>query len=643
MPEFRYLKSKWRTMRVFKQNSNIFHMLSEAVMEGTIVVNQEFLIVSMNRRAEGLFGYDHNELIGKPLSQIIPAKNQKKHEKLVSDYFHKGKQAKMAEGRVVNGLKKSGEEFPMEVGLNPFTIYRRKYVLALIYDMTETMDTRRRLNVRGQALEFALNGIVITDARKKDNPIIYFNKAFQKLTGYKKDEIIGRNCRFLQGKDRKQPGIDVIRKAIKEGNSCRVQVRNYKKDGTLFWNEVSINPIRALNGDITHFVGIQNDITQRVKDEQEINHLIKIFNDSLNEIYVFDAQTLHYTHANFGAQKSTGYKLIELREMTPVDLMPDFTRKEFAKLLEPTLTNSRKKIQFETVHRRKDKSTYPIEVHMQSSSLDNRTLIVAIIMDITHRKDYTQKLEKTVSERTEQLRDALSKEKELGELKTKFLSLVSHEFKTPLSAILTSATLVGKYTETEQQERREKHLKSIAAEVKHLTSILNDFLSVERLEEGKEVYKLSEFYLSKVVNEVIYSANMLLKPGQRIEYPLNIEEVKVYQDEKIVSLTLTNLLHNAIKYSPENTTIYLNVVIEDDTIRFSVKDEGCGIPKKDQKHIFDRYFRAENVLTTQGTGIGLNIVKTHLENLGGQISFKSVENKGSEFTVILPLESEVHR
>ena len=626
-------------MRVFKQNSNIFHMLSEAVMEGTIVVNQEFLIVSMNRRAEGMFGYEPDELIGKPLSLIIPGKYRKKHEKLVSDYFDKGKQAKMAEGRSLNGLRKSGEEFPMEVGLNPFTIYQRKYVLALIFDMTETVDTRRRLNVRGQALEFALNGIVITDARKKDNPIIYYNKAFQKLTGYKRDEIIGRNCRFLQGKDRKQAGVDVIRKAINEGKSCRVQVRNYKKDGTLFWNEVSINPIRALNGDVTHFIGIQNDITKRVKDQQEINHLIKIFNDSLNEIYVFDPETLLFTHANFGAQKGSGYKLNELRKMTPVDLMTEFTRSEFKKQLKSTLTNSRKKIQFETIHRRKDGSTYPIEVHIQSSSLENRTLIVAIIMDITHRKDYTQKLEKTVFERTEQLREALSKEKELGELKTKFLSLVSHEFKTPLSAILTSATLVGKYTEAEQQVKREKHLKSIAAEVKHLTSILNDFLSVERLQEGKEVYKLSEFYLSKVVNEVIYSANMLLKPGQKIEYPLNIEEDKVYQDEKIVSLTLTNLLHNAIKYSPENTTILLGVELCDDSIKFIVKDEGWGIPKKDQKHIFDRYFRAENVLTTQGTGIGLNIVKTHLENLGGQISFKSVENKGSEFTVVLPLEA----
>ncbi|MEN8790085.1 MAG: PAS domain S-box protein, partial [Flavobacteriaceae bacterium] len=531
-------------MRVFKKNSNIFHLLSEAIIEGTIVVNQEFQIVSINGRAEVLFGYEPDELIGKSLSQIIPDKHRKIHEEHMTEFFDHGKQSRMAEGRVLCGLKKSGEEFPMEVGLSPFTIYRRKYVLALVYDMTQTLEFRRKLKIKGKALEFALNGIVITDAQQEDNPIIYYNRAFQKLTGYTKKEIMGHNCRFLQAKDRNQEGVKQIRQAIKDGSSCQVQVRNYKKDGTMFWNEVSVNPIRTSNGKITHFVGIQNDVSERVMAEQEINHLIKIFNDSLNEIYVFDAQSLEFTHANFGAQRSIGYKIQELKSMKPYELMPEFNKTEFRKLIAPILSNSRKKVDFETTLCRKDGSTYPVEIHLQSSSLENRTLILAMVMDISDRKDYTQKLEKKVSERTEQLKQALIKEKELGELKTKFLSLVSHEFKTPLSAILTSATLIGKYPSEDQQKKRDKHIESITSEVKQLTGILDDFLSVERLEQGKEIYTFTDFYLSKVVNEVVYSANMLLKTGQKIEYPLNIEEVRIFQDKKIVALTLTNLLHN---------------------------------------------------------------------------------------------------
>ena len=238
------------------------------------------------------------------------------------------------------------------------------------------------------------------------------------------------------------------------------------------------------------------------------------------------------------------------------------------------------------------------------------------------------------------MQDALAKEKELGELKTKFLSLVSHEFKTPLSGILTSATLAGKYTKTDQQEKRDKHLKTITSKVKYLNNIINDFLSIERLESGNVNYKFTTFPLSKVVNEVIYDANMLLKEGQSIAYPEGIDNIVVDFDEKILELVLTNLINNAIKYSSEHTTIKIVAEIIDDKLKVMISDEGLGIPKEEQKHIFNRYFRAENALLDQGTGIGLNIVKTHLEKLGGTITFRSIENEGSTFAITVPLNIE---
>ena len=129
---------------------------------------------------------------------------------------------------------------------------------------------------------------------------------------------------------------------------------------------------------------------------------------------------------------------------------------------------------------------------------------------------------------------------------------------------------------------------------------------------------------------------MLLKEGQQINYPENIDDLSLYQDEKIIQLICSNLLHNAIKYSPEGTVIDLHIKQDDKFTTLTIKDEGMGIPEKDQKHIFERYFRAENVMNTQGTGIGLNIAKTHLENLGGTISFESIENKGTTFIITLP-------
>src|SRR5690606_15100519 len=232
-------------------------------------------------------------------------------------------------------------------------------------------------------------------------------------------------------------------------------------------------------------------------------------------------------------------------------------------------------------------------------------------------------------------------ERELGELKTKFLSLVSHEFKTPLSGILTSAVLASKYTEADQQEKREKHLKTIKSKVKYLNNILNDFLSIERIESGKTTYKFEVFPLSKVINEVVYNSNMLLKDGQRITYPENIDGILINFDEKILELALTNLINNAIKYSSEFSVI--DVVVEqlENYLTIKIIDEGIGIPESEHKFIFNRYFRAENALLNQGTGIGLNIVKSHLESLGGKVVFKSVENQGSTFTIHCPNVNQI--
>ncbi|MCF6294253.1 MAG: PAS domain-containing sensor histidine kinase [Flavobacteriaceae bacterium] len=319
----------------------------------------------------------------------------------------------------------------------------------------------------------------------------------------------------------------------------------------------------------------------------------------------------------------------------------------------------------------KDGSIFPVEIGLNPFEVYGKTYVLALIIDVTIRKqqelkinELNEHLEEKVAERTKELGDtvnklkalnlkldlenkkrieaenvvknALKNEKELNELKTKFLSLVSHELKTPLSGILTSAILLGKYELSEQQEKRNRHIKIIINKVQYLNNILNDFLSVEKLETGKVNYNFKAFKLSKVVNEVIYDLNMLLKEGQKINYPENIDEISLFQDEKIVELILSNLIHNAIKYSPENSMIDVVINQNDEFVICNIKDYGIGIPLNDQGKIFNRYFRAENALTNQGTGIGLNIVKGHLENLGGSIHFESKEHKGTTFTIKIP-------
>lgn len=322
---------------------------------------------------------------------------------------------------------------------------------------------------------------------------------------------------------------------------------------------------------------------------------------------------------------------------------------------------------------KKDGSTFPIEAGLNPFNFEGETFVMTLITNITKRvkdedeiRSLNTTLEKKVKQRTKDLLDtvddlseinkllkeeiskrkkaeakiksALAKERELNDLKTKFLSLVSHEFKTPLSGILTSATLAKKYVQETQQDKREKHLNTIKNKVHYLTSILNDFLSIERLETGKVTYKFESFSLLGMVNEIVYNANVTLKSGQTIHYPHHIEDIELRQDKKVLELILSNLLSNAIKYSKEDTEISLNIDKDDTFIYFQVQDEGIGIPEKDKTHIFERYFRAENALLNQGTGIGLNIIKVHLENLGGDVWFESRENVGSTFSVKLPIK-----
>ena len=404
---------------MLNKEQDIFNVLFEAVSEGVVVVDDKQKIVSVNSSVEKMFGYDEGELVNEQLNILIPTNYHAGHGAHFNGFMKNKEKRQMGNGRDLYGARKNGNVFPLEAGLNPFEIYGKTFVMALVIDIS---------------------------VRKQQEEEIY-----------------------------------------------------------------------KLNEEL----------------EKKVKERTKELSKTVNELKVVN---------------------IELDE------------------------ENQKRIEAEN-----------------------------------------------------QIKDALKKEKELNELKTKFLSLVSHEFKTPLSGILTSTMLLGKYKLAEQQEKRDKHLETITNKVHYLNNILNDFLSVEKLETGKINYKFHTFKLSKVVDEVIYNANMLLKEGQRIKYPEGVGEISLTQDEKTIELALSNLVNNAIKYSPENTEIDISVKQGEKYTTFKIKDNGIGIPKADQKNIFNRYFRAENALLTQGTGIGLNIIKSHLKNLGGTVTFESEENIGSTF------------
>lgn len=311
--------------------------------------------------------------------------------------------------------------------------------------------------------------------------------------------------------------------------------------------------------------------------------------------------------------------------------------------------------------RKRDGSEFPVEVSLGHYDFDEQKFVVAFINDITLRKQTEQMiigmnedLERKVEERTnslqetvgklnlqieeteekdKELMEALNREKELGELKSRFVSVASHEFRTPLSTVLSSVYLLQKYTSTEEQPKREKHIQRIISSVNLLTDILNDFLSVGKIEEGKIQARFSTFDIKKNITQTIAEMQAVSKAGQQIKYEHNgIPEVQL--DPGMFKHITLNLLSNAIKFSPENSDITISTQVDNSEIQLKVKDSGIGISKEDQEHLFERFFRANNAINIQGTGLGLHIVSKYAELMNGNITCKSDLDQGTTFTVI---------
>ena len=242
--------------------------------------------------------------------------------------------------------------------------------------------------------------------------------------------------------------------------------------------------------------------------------------------------------------------------------------------------------------------------------------------------------------RQKELTRALEKEMELNELKSRFVAMASHEFRTPLSTILSSVALVEKYNDPSHSEDKTRHINRIRSTVKNLTNILNDFLSLDKLEGRLVRVNPAVFRLDKFCAEVVEEIRVVAKPGQQINYLYAAMVREVNMDQNLLRNILNNLLNNAIKYSPENSLIDFAISDNSNELTISVKDCGIGIPEEDRPFMFDRFFRAKNSSNIQGTGLGLNIVKRYIDLMDGSIDFTSEVNKGTTFTVKLPLRKD---
>ncbi|GAB3841165.1 sensor histidine kinase [Hymenobacter jeollabukensis] len=316
--------------------------------------------------------------------------------------------------------------------------------------------------------------------------------------------------------------------------------------------------------------------------------------------------------------------------------------------------------------RRHNGSAFPVEVSLSYFYLDEELFVVVYLLDLTakhaadqelrteqrHVSRLNAELEQKVIDRTnallitldqlerrgDELAQALAAEQELGELKSRFVSMASHEFRTPLTAVLSSADLIEDYPEGQHQAQRLKHVQRIRASVQHLNDILEEFLSVGRLQEGAIEARPVDSDLTALLPETVADLHSQFKAGQLIDWQVDCP-VPMRLDASLLRKIIVNLLSNALKYSAEDTVVTVRAWCQDQHLLLRVEDQGVGIAADDQKHLFQQFFRARNVTTVPGTGLGLYIVARYLALMGGTIELRSVLDQGTTVTIQVPLIS----
>jgi PAS domain S-box-containing protein len=365
------------------------------------------------------------------------------------------------------------------------------------------------LQIYQTAMEVAGVGFSIADATRSDFPLIYVNATFERLTGYTSDEVLGRSCRFLQGNDHDQPGIHAMRQALHEGISCTVALRNYRKDGSLFWNQISLTPVRDDNRQLTHFVGIQTDVTQ-LKNAQE-----------------------------------------------------------------------------EAV-------------------------------------------------KAEMLRVELQKEREIAVLRESFAAMVSHDLRNPLTGISLSLELLETLDERLTPEKRLEYLQRARRQADHMRDLLDDLLTYSKGMAGKFEFNPQPLHLEMFCRNLLEEMQAADSGSHLIDFQY-VGDPHLPVDERLLYHIVVNLISNAMKYSALGSQIGFHIQVEPNYATLKISDQGMGIPERDQKHLFEPFYRAGNVREISGTGLGLAIVKNSVEQHGGEIICQSMEGRGTTFTVRLPL------
>ena len=388
-----------------------------------------------------------------------------------------------------------------------------------------------------------------------------------------------------------------------------------------------------------------------------------IFNEAAIGIIVTDSQSRIILSNRF-ADNLFGYDAQELIGQNISVLIPNHLKDRHAHHQANYIKSPQARpmgVGLDLKAKRKNETLFPVEISLSHFKENDQLFHIAFVSDVTLKRkvemelilknqeinQLNESLEEEVEARTQALQNtldqleantkeleiSLQKEKELGDLKTRFVSMASHEFRTPLTSILSSASLIEKYQLTEEQAKRDVHIQRIKASVSHLTEILEEFLSVGKLESGTIELHPSPINLNEFLTDFLLDLKPYEKANQKIQSKIQVG-VLWNTDLSILRKILINGLSNALKFSERN--VFIDVFSSEKSLIIKIKDQGMGISQEDQKHLFERFFRGSNATVIPGTGLGLHLIDRYIKLLGGSLEIISELNKGTELIIQLP-------
>ena len=598
--------------------SEFGRILEDSLNEIYIFDARSLRFIQVNHGARENLGYSMDELRELTPVDLKPEFTRASFEKLLAPLRDGAQQRAVFETR---HLRRDGSEYDVEVHLQTSIFHGAPAFVAIILDTTVRNRDAEVLRIRTNVIEAATVGMVITDPAQEDNPIVYCNPAFERITGYTTSDVVGHNCRFLQADDRNQSAIHKMREAVREGRHFRAVLRNYRKDGEPFWNELTITPVRNSSGQISNFIGIVNDVTAQrcAEDESHDNEarLSAILENAVESIITIDE---HGTceSANQAVEKMFGYDASEILGKNVSMLMPTPYSEAHDSYIANYLRTGEKKIigiGRDVVGRRRDGSEFPLHLSVSEVRLGDRRIFTGFLQDLSERKEYEARL--VQSERLAAVGEAIAS--------------VAHESRNLLQKIqisleLSRLTSVGDDALGEQLDNIEAASDGLFA----LLEEVRDYAAPLKIDAALHGLR------GLVTEAWNIAAGAVPESEAQLQF-VEPQDISLQIDRFRMLRVFRNLFENAIAACPEPIKITVSVTESHAGVKpavsISVQDNGPGLNEEQKRRIFEPFFTTKS----KGTGLGMAIAQKIVSAHGGSLSVDEESVGGAKFCITLPV------